>query len=254
MNPLEIYRLLPRTNCGECVPKTCMSFAVSLPGNPDSLEQCKDIKPENIEGIRSLLVQSDWRDELVKSLADEVSKMNLRETASDLGCPLEGGDLVVRCIGQEYRIRGNGDIIPDTRNAWIKILLFHYVRNRGKGEFDGRWVSFSELKNGFVKASTFSRECEEPLRQILDGDLAGTVSLLERLGASRAAGFSADYSWTMDLLPKIRTLILYRPADEEFPSSLKILFDGIADRFLDVESLVFIGEGLVHTIMKMGRS
>ena len=253
MERLEVYKLLARTNCGECIPKTCMSFAVSLPAHPDSLEQCRYIEPGNLKVIQSILVHSDWREKLVRSLADEVSKINLREVASDLGCSLEGSDLVVRCIGQEYRIRGDGGIIPDTRNPWIKILLLHYVRNRGKGVFTGKWVSFSELKNGFVKASTFTRECEEPLRQLLDRDIAGTASLLEQLGASRADGFSADYSWIMDLLPRIRTLILYRIPDEEFPSSVKILFDGVSDRFLDVESLVFIGEGFVHTVMRMGQ-
>ena len=43
-------------------------------------------------------------------------------------------------------------------------------------------------------------------------------------------------------------LLLYWPHDEEFPSKLKILFDATADRFLDVESLTFLIEGLVKNI------
>jgi hypothetical protein len=50
----------------------------------------------------------------------------------------------------------------------------------------------------------------------------------------------------------VRSLVLYRPGDSEFPSSsLNILFDGITGDFLDVESIVFLCEGLTHTLRKM---
>ncbi|UCD56311.1 MAG: Fe-S cluster protein, partial [Candidatus Hydrogenedentota bacterium] len=38
IKPLDIFKLLPRTNCGECVQSTCMAFAAALAngeGNPD---------------------------------------------------------------------------------------------------------------------------------------------------------------------------------------------------------------------------
>jgi hypothetical protein len=178
MNPLEIYKHLPKKNCGECTPKTCMSFAVSLGSNPAHLEQCGYIGPEDRTSILSMLVKGDWREELVRSLGDEVSKLDLAERASGLGCFMRDDKLIIRCIGQEYAVGSDGKISPDTRNPWIKILLLHYVRNRGRGEFSGKWVSFSELKDGFVKVSTFQRECEEPLRKLMDEDPGGTASML----------------------------------------------------------------------------
>lgn len=252
MNPLEIYKLLPKLNCGECAPKTCMSFAVFLGSNPDSLVQCRHIKQENFAAIQSLVAQGEWKDGLIDSHRDEVSKLNFEGIASDLGCILKEDALVVRCIGQEYSIGRDGTISPDTKNKWIKILLLHYVRNRGKGEFTGKWVSFSELKGGFVKSSSFLRECEEPLRELMDRDPGAISSMLERLGAAPVSGFPADHAWTMDLLPKVRALFLYRAGDEEFPSSMKILFDGITGQFLDVESLMFVCEGLIHTLTMRG--
>lgn len=253
MNPLEIYKLLPKLNCGECIPKTCMSFAVSLGSNPDSLAQCRHIKQEDLDTIRSLVAQGEWKDELIKSHMDEVSKLRFEEIASGLGCCVREDTLVLRCIGQEYSMGRDGTISPDTKNKWIKILLLHYARNKGKGEFTGKWVSFSELKGGFVKSSSFLRECEEPLRELMDEDIGAVSSTLERLGAAPAPGFSADHAWTMDLLPKVRALFLYRAGDEEFPSSMKILFDSITGQFLDVESLMFVCEGLIHTLTMMRR-
>ncbi|HXX80400.1 MAG TPA: (Fe-S)-binding protein, partial [Thermodesulfovibrionales bacterium] len=117
---------MPRSNCGECTPKTCMSFAVSLGGNPDSLAQCRHITHENLETIQCLLAQGEWKDGLIESHMEEVSKLRFDEIASDLGCILREGALVVRCIGQEYSVGREGTITPDTRNKWIKILILHY--------------------------------------------------------------------------------------------------------------------------------
>lgn len=253
MNPLEIYKLLPKTNCGECGSKTCMPFAVSLGGDPGRLEQCRHIETSKREAIKSMLVQGDWRDGLVRSLMENVSVINLSEVASGLGCIMKGGRIAIRCVGQEYEIGSAGTITPDTGNKWVKILLLHYVRNRGKGEFSGRWVSFSELKGGFVKVASFRRDCEKPLRQLMDEDPGSVAAVIARLGASEVAGVSADYAWSLDLLPKVRTLILYRPGDEEFPSSLSMLFDAVTPEFIDVESLIFLCEGLVHTLTNMRR-
>ena len=253
MNPLEIYKLLPKKNCGECPQKTCMSFAVALQGDADLLDQCRHTEPAKLSAIKSLLTSGDWRDELVRDLMEQVSKMDILGAASDLGCRVEENRLVVRCIGQEYAIERDGKISPEARNKWIRILLLHYVRSMGKGQFTGKWIDFADLKGGFVKKSTFVRDCEEPLRRLMDENFDMTVSLLRRLGASGSEGFQADYSSALDLLPKVRALIVYDRGDEELPSSLKMVFDSVTGNFLDVESIVFLCEGLVHTLTGMVR-
>lgn len=253
MNPLEFYKLLPRTNCGECGPKTCMSFAVLLKTSPEALDQCRHLGADARQKIQSMLLQGDWRDELTKTLMEEVSGIDLGAVASDLGCRMENGKLIVKCVGMEYSIDGKGVVEPEARSKWIKILLLHYVRFRGKGAFTGKWINFSDLKGGFVKASTFLRECEDPLRQLTDQDLKGVSMTLGRLGAVQASGYPGDLTMTIDLLPRVRALLLYHKGDEEFPSSLKMLFDGVTGEFLDVESIVFLCEGLVHTIAGMLR-
>jgi hypothetical protein len=48
-------------------------------------------------------------------------------------------------------------------------------------------------------------------------------------------------------------VILYWPEEDEFPSKVKILFDRTADKFLDVESIIFLVEGFAKNI-EMGTS
>ena len=72
--------------------------------------------------------------------------------------------------------------------------------------------------------------------------------ILNKLGASICNSFPTKYAWHIHLLPKIPILILYWPEEEGFQSKVSILFDSTADRFLDVESLIFLVEGLVKNI------
>ena len=40
LQPLELYRLLPRTNCKECGENTCFNFALKLAAGQTTLKQC----------------------------------------------------------------------------------------------------------------------------------------------------------------------------------------------------------------------
>lgn len=254
MNPLEIYKLLPRLDCGECPSRTCMPFALLVAGSPEALGQCTRLDPGARSAIEAILCRGDWRDGLIRVLTEEVLRLDFREVAGGLGARLEEGGIVIRCLGRDYTLRRDGAILPDTGNKWIKILLLHYIRSRGCGEITGKWVSFADFKGGLVKASSFERDCVEPLRQLMDNDLHGADAALKRLGALSESGYPADYVWRLDLLPKVRSLILYSAGDDEFPSSAHILFDSVTNRFLDVESITFLGEGLIHAITRMLRA
>ena len=55
ISPIEIYKLLPRTNCGKCGEKTCMAFATKLANREARLEDCPELlKPEYKEAYQKL--------------------------------------------------------------------------------------------------------------------------------------------------------------------------------------------------------
>ena len=47
LGPMNLYPLLPRTNCGECLPKTCMGFAVQLCERGLSLPSVPRLQTQN---------------------------------------------------------------------------------------------------------------------------------------------------------------------------------------------------------------
>ncbi|MEM2937466.1 MAG: (Fe-S)-binding protein [Candidatus Bathyarchaeia archaeon] len=44
LNPLEIYKYLPKTNCKECGEQGCFSFAVKLANGEKALKECAQIQ------------------------------------------------------------------------------------------------------------------------------------------------------------------------------------------------------------------
>lgn len=249
MNPLDLYKKLPRKNCGKCGFKTCMPFALSVITGAAVLADCPLLSEEERQLIESSLSLSDWREDLIKKLQEEIKAIDFGEVAEGLGAEIKDGSLFLTCMGREFAISPDGRI--ETRGhmtPWIKILLLHYIRTKGRGELTGRWSSFGELKSGMVKASSFERDCEEPLRDLFDGDFSKVEKKLLRMGAEPRGEFPTGSAWYIRLLPRIPVAILYWPAEEDFPSKVKILFDSSADRFLDAESMIFLVEGLVRNI------
>ncbi|MBZ0156622.1 MAG: DUF3786 domain-containing protein [Alphaproteobacteria bacterium] len=252
MSPLELYKKLPRKNCGKCAQKACMPFALAVISGDADAGECPCLSEEGAEEIRGSLsrsAQPDWREELILKLREEVGKIHFEEIAADLGGTLRGDSLILNCLGREFSITPRGEI--STRGhltPWMKILLLHYIRTSGKGNLTGKWISYGEMKCGMVKASAFQREAEDPLRELFDRDTARVAAVMEKLGAGRRDDFPTGHAWLLFLLPKMPVVILYWPPEEEFPSKVKVLFDSTADRFLDVESIIFLVEGLIKNI------
>jgi len=252
MNVLELYKRLPRTNCGRCRHRQCMALAVALASGTATADECPELSEEGRSQIGSGSGQGDWRESLIADLRAEVAALRFGDVAVGLGAELMDGALAIRCLGRDFRVSPDGAIAAPGAagpvSPWMRILLLHYVRTRGAAPLAGRWVSFTELKSALMKSKSFARDCEEPLRGLFDRDAAGVERALERIGAAREPGTPAPVAWKLHALPKVPVLILSWPQEEEFPSKCKVLFDATADRFLDVESLTFLIEGLAKNL------
>jgi len=78
ISPIEVYELLPRTNCGECGEENCMAFAVKLVNREARLEECKPLlKPEYRAAYQKL-----W--ELLKPPIKEIT-IGTGDTAVKIG-------------------------------------------------------------------------------------------------------------------------------------------------------------------------
>lgn len=62
--PIEIYNLLPKTNCNDCDETTCIAFAVKLVKGEKKAEECSHLSPIQAESIYAILDTLDDSDTL----------------------------------------------------------------------------------------------------------------------------------------------------------------------------------------------
>jgi acetyl-CoA decarbonylase/synthase complex subunit gamma len=77
LSPIDVYKLLPRTNCKECGEENCMAFATKLVNREVSLEQCPPVlKKENEKAYKQLreLLKPPIR-EVVVGVGDRAVKL-----------------------------------------------------------------------------------------------------------------------------------------------------------------------------------
>jgi len=102
-----------------------------------------------------------------------------------------------------------------------------------------------------VKASSFLREAEDPIKELFESNFERVSAVITGFGAKLSGDFPTQNAWVLFLLPKVPVVILYWPEEDEFPAKVQVLFDQTADKFLDVESLMFLLEGLVKNIKRV---
>ncbi len=245
-----MYKELPKTNCGQCGHSTCMAFAVAVNKGDDRVQACPYISSEKAEALGKLVKIVDWRENIIKQLIEDIKNIDICKMAEDLGAIIKKNRAIeIRCIGRDYIISEDRQISADGKvSPWEKILLLLYIKTGGSGVLTNEWVSFAELKGGGVKVEAIIKECEAPLSEMFSKNAKAAAGAIEKLGAKQIDFQASQHTWIFYLLPKIPILILYWPANDEFQASVKLLFDRTADRFLDVESIVFLCENFTDVI------
>ena len=249
MNPVELYKKLPRINCGECRQKACMPFAFALLKGEADLSECSGLTAKEREDMAALIRKSDWREDLIITLKEEIKKIRLDEVSQKIGAEYNGGKLHFRCFRREVTIDSDGEIeSSQALTPWMRMLVLFYIKNGG-GEFSGKlagtWVLHNELRGGLMKYKAFRRECEEPLRELLDRHLQKAAMLLDGYGAAHPEEFATSNAWLIYVFPRLPVLIRYWPKDDEFDSKVTVRFDSTADGYFDVEQLIFLMEELI---------
>lgn len=249
MNPVEIYKKLPKTNCGSCRQKMCMPFAFALQKGEADLSDCPNLPPNERNELALGIKTFDWREELISKLQAEMSRVLLKNVAAQLGADFKNGRLHFSCFGKSVVVGSDGSVQSERPlTPWIRMLALFYIKNHGSADISGKWVLHNELRGGLMKYKAFQRECEEPLKALFDAHLDAAEDVLPLYGAIRQAGFATEHAWLIKVFPKMPVLFLYWPEDDEFGSKVTIRFDSSADEYFDVEQLIFLVEELIRDI------
>ncbi|HDH06077.1 MAG TPA: DUF3786 domain-containing protein [Nitrospirae bacterium] len=247
MNPLDVYKKLPRSNCGRCAAGTCMSFAVQFLRRMVSSSECPELDEQSEKEIDAMLSDTgDWKEKRLIELFKEVSRINFCDVAKNIGATGEEDVLKIRYMGKEVTLRHTG--FEDEMDIRDRLLILMYIKQAGKSRLSGKWVAFRDLKDGLLRAESFHGACEISLAKMFEHSKGGFLRRLSAMGAEEVEGFPAEHSFVIYPLPKIPFLVLLRSGDEDFGADCKVLLDSTAAEFLDVEALLYLGMAFVRAM------
>ncbi|MBW1991303.1 MAG: DUF3786 domain-containing protein [Deltaproteobacteria bacterium] len=266
MSVLDVFKMLPGSNCGECGQPTCLAFATQVIKEGQELERCPYLPEEQAAAAAAVKSQQaegmGRRRESVaialEALQEKVAPLDFAAIAEGLGAVYgeTGGRpyLEVPYFGRILRIfKDQVQYPPGSRsNPWEAIFLYNYLASQGSRPLTGDWIAFQSLPNSVSKVKTLER-LQRELAEQLQGRKTG---LLEKIAALRGEltdlGEDAEVKAVFRPLPKVPILFLFWDADsgENFPAQVRFLFDAAVADYLDLESLLFLVESLAQRLQE----
>ncbi|HCY36512.1 MAG TPA: Fe-S cluster protein [Candidatus Margulisbacteria bacterium] len=256
-NPLEIYKLLPKSNCRQCQIPTCLAFAVAVIQGQKDLADCPHLESniiERFEGkIDKRMTSEQQQEQFLKQMKREIATIDFSSSAERLGASLLGEKLKIKCLGKNFFVDPHGNISSDCHiNAWVTIPLLDYILSCSGNNITGEWVPFRELKNGNTWNVLFEPGCEKPFKQLADNHTDLFEKILYVFGGRPATdNFSSDISLVLHPLPNIPILISYYKPEDDLDSKLNIFFDATAEDNLHIRSIFLLGIGLLTMFQKI---
>lgn len=256
-SPLDIYRLLPGTNCGACGQPTCLAFATAVINKNAQPSLCPHLDQgviQLLEGqVTTRMTVEEKQLERLAGLKQKVPGVDLAARAEALGGRFAGGKLTIQCLGKDFSVDQQGRLSSQCHtHPWFAIPFLSYILfGQGKA-VSGRWVTFRNLRNGTDWDAFFDRQCTLKLKQLADmhGELFG--DLISMFGATMAEKYlESDVSVILRPFPKVPMMVCYWRPEEELASELRVFFDSTADQNLGTEAAFGLGTAFVRMLEKI---
>lgn len=268
--PMHLYKLTPKTNCGECGVPTCLAFATQTIIGQIDIDACPYLDKDALGPFRAQLAEQQrhgigvkregWTKAL-QHLRGEMGKCNLRSIVDSLGGEMTGheGREAVKLVYFGREIVASADDVfavgGEELNPWEKIFLYNYTIG-GAVEPSGSWVGMESLPNSVSKVKSLKAHCEEPLARAF----AGKMDLLPEAvaGVGRVLDLvdeKVDFAAEIKVLPRLSIRIHWWDEDvaEGFPATVKIVFDSRVMQVLDLESLIFACEQVTERLVEKAK-
>ena len=269
LGPVELYKKLPRTNCGDCGQPTCLAFATMVVGHGHDLKDCPHLDEEMLREVNEAIEAQREKGVYLKRDQQKITRNHLREKIRD-----HDFKAIAPGLGVRYRVNDPvealeipyfgctvsltlEDILHDGGedfDPWDEILLYNYVFFSGSKPLRGEWVGMESFPNSVSKRVALEDGCHRRI----SGSFAGATTALESAcrklgGEALTDGHNADLGFRFEALPRMPLLLLFWDEDKEegFEARSKVLFDAYAMEYLDLEGLTFVAEKLAEKLISI---
>ena len=255
-NPLEIYKILPKTNCGKCLLPSCLAFAAAVIEGRKKLRDCPELEPalggELAADIPSSAASEFEQAEFMDKLQSKISLADFQALAPVIGAVAKDDCLIVNSLGKDFRVSRQGTLVSECHiNPWVQAPLLSYITNKRHAEITGRWISLREIKGGIDWQGLFTSRCETPLRKLADDNPHLLEDIIELFAGREVEWYQADIALILHPLPKVPILICYQSPEDDLESLLTIFFDECCAVNLQIKSIFTLCAGLVMMFTKI---
>lgn len=195
-------------------------------------------------------------------LALKLAKENFAKKAPELMAERAGGEfekvncgnslISVSFLGQDYTLvhPGGGIEFPDHHKVAViaHILLLHYLISASGSPIKGEIVSFKGIPGGDKYFPVFKKRVEMPVLNAWGVDPEGFENACSSLGGEKVN--MGDAAFRFQAFPRVPVTYVYWKEEEEFPSSLQVLYDSSIREYLPLEDIVFLSEMLSWKIAR----
>lgn len=266
---LDLMKMLPRNNCKECGLPTCMAFATHVLREGTKPELCPYWQPEDLAFVKQSMhdqgEDSAYPDHLFsarKFVQGKIKDFDFAQVADKIGAEYESGAegkgdcLIVNLLERSYRVTKD-DVVPldgGEHDLWDHVLLYNYIAENGGRPLTGEWVPMESLPGSLAKRKAFVKGCEDKIAAAYTGKPDELRAALKILKADfPELESNAEVAAVFYPLPRIPFQMLFWDADldDGFPAQIKVLFDSTVLDYLDIESLVFLGEKCAERLLAL---
>jgi len=262
INPFDIVKRTPRSNCGKCGQPTCLAFGAAVAKSGGDPHSCPYINLDGLTLDHDNPPAQNQREkdlEFVAYLKSKVAALDFGSIAQNYGATLADqapDSLLFDYLGQQVQLSKESILIDGNQpeDPRDQILLYNYISSPGDAPPAGDWLGMESLPNSISKIKTLATYCEERLAKLFSTHPADVInSALSRLNTASAPENTASFASIIYGLPMVPQYLLFWEEDQEdcFEARVKILFDPHVLRYLDLESLVFLSERLAEKIIEL---
>jgi hypothetical protein len=142
LGPIDLYKKLPATNCGDCGQPSCLAFATQVVGYGHEVEECPHLKEDTLQEIEQTLERQREKGVYLKKENHKITREHLKEKIKDhnfeaispgleVGYSVDDGveALEIPYFGRAVTMRRTG-IVRDKDeefDPWDEVLLYNYI-------------------------------------------------------------------------------------------------------------------------------
>lgn len=255
---MEVFKLLPKTNCRKCNKPTCLVFAADVFQGRASLNDCPFVGDEIIQkfGTKQETFESKFEtdyQERIDKIKKDLSAVDLEQKAEKLGGRYHNNCLTIKIMGKDFSVDRLGNISTDIHvNTWLTPVVYNYITKGAGKPLTGKWTAFRELPSAKNWSHFFEHQCVKPLKEVADTYPDFFKNIIELFSGKKVNNhYDADISLMILPLPRLPMLICYNHPEDGIASDLNLFFDSTADENLPVEDIYSLGTGLVVMLKKL---